>query len=172
MGCPLAGQMPTETRMSETRTDNAPLAGIRVIELARILAGPWAGQLLADLGADVIKIEHPEGGDDTRRWGPPFVEGADGENLSAAYYHSTNRGKRSITLDIASPEGAETARELISTADVVLENFKVGGLKKYGLDYDSLKEANPQARLLLDHRLRPDRSLTRRAPAMISSSRP
>jgi hypothetical protein len=75
MGCPLAGQMPTETRMSETRTDNAPLAGIRVIELARILAGPWAGQLLADLGADVIKIEHPEGGDDTRRWGPPFVTG-------------------------------------------------------------------------------------------------
>jgi crotonobetainyl-CoA:carnitine CoA-transferase CaiB-like acyl-CoA transferase len=130
--------------MSETRTDNAPLAGIRVIELARILAGPWAGQLLADLGADVIKIEHPEGGDDTRRWGPPFVEGADGENLSAAYYHSTNRGKRSITLDIASPEGAETARELISTADVVLENFKVGGLKKYGLDYDSLKAANPR----------------------------
>jgi crotonobetainyl-CoA:carnitine CoA-transferase CaiB-like acyl-CoA transferase len=129
--------------MSETRTDNAPLAGVRVIELARILAGPWAGQLLADLGADVIKIEHPEGGDDTRRWGPPFVTGADGENLSAAYYHSANRGKRSITLDIASPEGARTARELIATADVVIENFKVGGLKKYGLDYDSLKAANP-----------------------------
>ena len=131
-----------DTRPSEANT--GPLAGIRVIELARILAGPWAGQLLADLGADVIKIEHPEGGDDTRRWGPPFVTGADGENLSAAYYHSTNRGKRSITLDIASPEGAQTARDLIATADVVLENFKVGGLKKYGLDYDSLKAANPK----------------------------
>ena len=122
---------------------DAPLKGVRVIELARILAGPWAGQLLADLGADVIKIEHPEGGDDTRRWGPPFVTGADGENLSAAYYHSTNRGKRSITLDIASAEGAQAVRDLIATADVVIENFKVGGLRKYGLDYDSLKEANP-----------------------------
>lgn len=121
----------------------APLSGVRVIELARILAGPWAGQLLADLGADVIKIEHPDGGDDTRRWGPPFVTGADGESLSAAYYHATNRGKRSIALDIASPEGAQAARDLIATADVVIENFKVGGLKKYGLDYDSLKTANP-----------------------------
>ncbi|MEQ8482236.1 MAG: CaiB/BaiF CoA-transferase family protein [Hoeflea sp.] len=120
-----------------------PLHGIRVIELARILAGPWAGQLLADLGADVIKIEHPQGGDDTRRWGPPFVTGADGENLSAAYYHSANRGKRSVALDIASAEGARAARDLIATADVVIENFKVGGLKKYGLDYESLKQANP-----------------------------
>jgi crotonobetainyl-CoA:carnitine CoA-transferase CaiB-like acyl-CoA transferase len=92
----------------------------------------------------VIKIEHPQGGDDTRRWGPPFVTGADGENLSAAYYHSANRGKRSITLDIASAEGARTARDLIATADAVIENFKVGGLKKYGLDYDSLKAANPR----------------------------
>jgi crotonobetainyl-CoA:carnitine CoA-transferase CaiB-like acyl-CoA transferase len=115
-----------------------------VIELARILAGPWAGQLLADLGADVIKIEHPNGGDDTRHWGPPFVTGADGENLSAAYYHSANRGKRSIALDIASPEGAQAARDLIATGDVVIENFKVGGLAKYGLDYQSLKADNPR----------------------------
>lgn len=122
----------------------APLAGIRVIELARILAGPWAGQLLADLGADVIKIEKPGAGDDTRHWGPPFVEGKDGTNLSAAYYHSTNRGKRSVALDIATPEGAETVRRLVADADVLIENFKVGGLKKYGLDYDSLRRINPR----------------------------
>jgi crotonobetainyl-CoA:carnitine CoA-transferase CaiB-like acyl-CoA transferase len=121
-----------------------PLSGIRVIELARILAGPWAGQLLADLGADVIKIENPKGGDDTRSWGPPFVMGKDGENLSAAYHHSTNRGKRSVALDFSEPEGAETLRKLIATADVVIENFKVGGLKKYGLDYESLKALNPR----------------------------
>jgi len=121
-----------------------PLKGIRVIELARILAGPWAGQLLADLGADVIKIENPDGGDDTRKWGPPFVTGHDGENLSAAYYHSTNRGKRSVALDFSQPEGAETLRRLIATADVLIENFKLGGLKKYGLDYESLKAINPR----------------------------
>lgn len=121
-----------------------PLTGIRVIELARILAGPWAGQLLADLGADVIKVENPDGGDDTRKWGPPFVTGADGENLSAAYYHSTNRGKRSIALDFSTPEGAEIVRRLVATADVLIENFKLGGLKKYGLDYDSLKAINPR----------------------------
>ncbi|QDY99351.1 CoA transferase [Nitratireductor mangrovi] len=121
-----------------------PLAGIRVIELARILAGPWAGQLLADLGADVIKVENPAGGDDTRRWGPPFVKSHDGENLSAAYYHSTNRGKRSIALDFATPEGAATLKRLIGSADVIIENFKLGGLKKYGLDYESLRTANPR----------------------------
>ncbi|MEQ8297075.1 MAG: CaiB/BaiF CoA-transferase family protein [Nitratireductor sp.] len=123
---------------------NPPLAGIRVIELARILAGPWAGQLLADLGADVIKVENPNGGDDTRRWGPPFVKSHDGENLSAAYYHSTNRGKRSVAIDFSTPEGAETVKRLIATADVVIENFKVGGLKKYGLDYESLRADNPR----------------------------
>lgn len=123
---------------------DAPLKGIRVIELARILAGPWAGQLLADLGADVIKIEKPGDGDDTRHWGPPFVTGADGENLSAAYYHSTNRGKRSAAIDIATAEGAQTVRRLVANADVVIENFKVGGLRKYGLDYDSLKAINPR----------------------------
>ncbi|MES0100321.1 CaiB/BaiF CoA-transferase family protein [Mesorhizobium sp. M0019] len=119
-----------------------PLNGIRVIELARILAGPWAGQLLADLGADVIKVESPDGGDDTRKWGPPFVIGHDGENLSAAYYHSCNRGKRSIAIDFSTPEGAETVRRLVATSDVLIENFKVGGLKKYGLDYDSLRKIN------------------------------
>ena len=121
-----------------------PLSGIRVIELARILAGPWAGQLLADLGAEIIKIENPEGGDDTRSWGPPFVKGKGGENLSAAYYHSTNRGKRSVALDFSEPEGAETLKKLIATADVLIENFKVGGLKKYGLDYESVKTLNPR----------------------------
>ncbi|EHK56002.1 CaiB/BaiF CoA transferase family protein [Allomesorhizobium alhagi] len=123
---------------------NPPLQGVRVIELARILAGPWAGQLLADLGADVIKVESPDGGDDTRKWGPPFVKGKDGENLSAAYYHACNRGKRSIAIDFSTPEGAETVRRLIATADVLIENFKLGGLKKYGLDYESLRKINPK----------------------------
>jgi crotonobetainyl-CoA:carnitine CoA-transferase CaiB-like acyl-CoA transferase len=121
-----------------------PLNGIRVIELARILAGPWAGQQLADLGADVIKVENPDGGDDTRKWGPPFVTGHDGENLSAAYYHACNRGKRSIAVDFSTPEGAETVRQLVAGADVLIENFKLGGLKKYGLDYESLKAINPK----------------------------
>lgn len=123
---------------------NLPLSGIRVIELARVLAGPWAGQMLADMGADVIKIENPVGGDDTRAWGPPFVTGKDGENLSAAYYHSTNRGKRSITADLKTEEGRDTVHRLIATADVVIENFKVGGLRKYGLDYASLAEKHPR----------------------------
>ena len=121
-----------------------PLHGIRVIELARILAGPWAGQALADLGADVIKVENPDGGDDTRKWGPPFVTSHDGENLSAAYYHSCNRGKRSIAVDFATPEGAETVRKLVATADVLIENFKLDGLKKYGLDYESVRKLNPK----------------------------
>ncbi|TIO53172.1 MAG: CoA transferase [Mesorhizobium sp.] len=121
-----------------------PLKGIRVIELARILAGPWAGQLLADLGADVIKVESPDGGDDTRKWGPPFVMSHDGENLSAAYYHSCNRGKRSIAIDFSKPEGADTLRRLVATADVLIENFKLGGLRKYGLDYENLKKINPR----------------------------
>ncbi|PDQ19050.1 CoA transferase [Mesorhizobium sanjuanii] len=121
-----------------------PLKGVRVIELARILAGPWAGQLLADLGADVIKVESPDGGDDTRKWGPPFVMSHDGENLSAAYYHSCNRGKRSISVDFSTPEGAETIRRLVKTSDVLIENFKLGGLRKYGLDYDSLRKINPR----------------------------
>jgi crotonobetainyl-CoA:carnitine CoA-transferase CaiB-like acyl-CoA transferase len=130
--------------MTETQPKKAPLTGIRVVELARVLAGPWAGQMLADLGADVIKVENPDGGDDTRQWGPPFVEGADGENLSAAYYHAANRGKRSITADLRSEEGQSLVRRLIATADVVIENFKLGGLVKYSLDYESLKTINPK----------------------------
>lgn len=129
--------------MSETQSA-PPLTGIRVIELARILAGPWAGQLLADLGADVIKVESPDAGDDTRKWGPPFVTGQGSENLSAAYYHACNRGKRSIAVDFSTPEGADTIRKLVASADVLIENFKLGGLKKYGLDYESLKALNPK----------------------------
>ncbi|QRM56018.1 CaiB/BaiF CoA-transferase family protein [Sinorhizobium sp. BG8] len=123
---------------------NLPLSGIRVVELARVLAGPWAGQMLADMGADVVKVENPEGGDDTRAWGPPFVEGKEGENLSAAYYHSTNRGKRSIAVDLKTEEGQQTVRRLARSADVLIENFKVGGLVKYGLDYESLRRENPK----------------------------
>ena len=130
--------------MTDKKIKKPPLAGIRVIELARILAGPWAGQMLADLGADVIKVENPDGGDDTRQWGPPFVEGKDGENLSAAYYHSANRGKRSIVADLRTEEGQEIVRRLVKMADVVIENFKLGGLIKYGLDYESLKGINPK----------------------------
>ena len=119
----------------------APLAGLRVIELARILAGPWAGQTLADLGADVIKVEAPEG-DDTRRWGPPFIT-RDGET-TAAYFHATNRGKRSITCDFRTQEGQALVRRLVADADIVIENFKAGGLAKYGLDWDSLSAINPR----------------------------
>jgi crotonobetainyl-CoA:carnitine CoA-transferase CaiB-like acyl-CoA transferase len=117
------------------------LEGLKVIELARILAGPWAGQTLADLGADVIKVESPEG-DDTRTWGPPFIE--NGGEKSAAYFHACNRGKRSIVADFRTKEGADLVRALIADADVVIENFKVGGLEKYGLDYESLKAINPR----------------------------
>ncbi|MBF7011846.1 CoA transferase [Novosphingobium resinovorum] len=121
-----------------------PLSGVRVLELARILAGPWCGQLLADLGAEVIKIERPVSGDDTRHWGPPFVVSDSGENLGAAYYHSTNRGKRSIAVDIASPAGQRLVRELAASADIVIENYKVGGLRKYGLDHPALSALNPR----------------------------
>ena len=120
-----------------------PLKGLKVLELARILAGPWAGQTLADLGADVVKVESPEG-DDTRRWGPPFVAEADGGDLSAAYFHACNRGKRSIVADFTTPEGRALVMKLVASADVVLENFKVGGLAKYGLDHASLKVINPR----------------------------
>ena len=121
-----------------------PLEGVRVLEIARILAGPWAGQLLADLGADVVKVERPGAGDDTRGWGPPFVDGEDGTPLSAAYFHSCNRGKRSVAVDFETHAGRETVRRLASRADVLIENFKVGGLKKYSLDYQSLKLLNPR----------------------------
>ncbi|MFN8723045.1 MAG: CaiB/BaiF CoA transferase family protein [Rhodospirillales bacterium] len=121
-----------------------PLAGLRVLELARILAGPWVGQLLADLGADVVKVERPGAGDDTRGWGPPFVPAADGGHLSAAYFHAANRGKRSVAVDFETPEGQATVRRLAARADVLIENFKVGGLAKYGLDWESLRAVNPR----------------------------
>lgn len=121
-----------------------PLQGLRVLELARVLAGPWAGQLLADLGADVVKVERPGGGDDTREWGPPFVAGIDGARGSAAYFHACNRGKRSIAADFETEEGRALVRRLASHADVLIENFKVGGLKKHGLDYQSMREVNPR----------------------------
>ena len=121
-----------------------PLAGLRVLELARILAGPWAGQLLADLGADVIKVERPGAGDDTRHWGPPFLTAEDGTDLGAAYYHSCNRGKRSVAIDLATPEGQARVQNLADEADVVIENYKVGGLAKYGLDGRSLTTRNPR----------------------------
>ncbi|MFL6707645.1 MAG: CaiB/BaiF CoA transferase family protein [Massilia sp.] len=120
------------------------LGHIRVLDLSRVLAGPWCSQNLADLGADIIKIERPGGGDDTRAWGPPYARDAEGANTSeAAYYLAANRGKRSVTCDIASPEGQALVRELAAHADVVLENFKVGQLKRYGLDYESLKAIKP-----------------------------
>jgi glutaryl-CoA transferase len=121
-----------------------PLAGLRVLELARILAGPWAGQILADLGADVIKVERKGAGDDTRTWGPPFVEGKDGKHLGAAYFHGTNRGKRSIEVDFESEHGRRIVRKLAARSDVLIENFKVGGLAKFELDYESLKEECPR----------------------------
>ena len=121
-----------------------PLAGVRVLELARVLAGPWAGQLLADLGAEVIKVERPGSGDDTRAWGPPFVQGRNGEPLGSAYYHATNRGKRSIIADFDTQAGQDLVRALAREADVVIENFKLGGLKHFGLDYESLQAINPR----------------------------
>ena len=119
---------------------SAPLSGLKVIELARILAGPWAGQTLADLGAEVIKVEAPQG-DDTRQWGPPFI--TRGEDKTAAYFISCNRGKKSVTIDFRTPEGQAQVRELVRDADILIENFKVGGLEKYGLDYASLAALNP-----------------------------
>jgi crotonobetainyl-CoA:carnitine CoA-transferase CaiB-like acyl-CoA transferase len=119
------------------------LAGLRVVELARILAGPWIGQTLADLGAEVIKVEAPEG-DETRRWGPPFVAGANGERLDAAYFHCCNRGKRSVVADLKSDDDLEMVRRLIDRADVVIENFKTGSLAKFGLDYETLRTRNPR----------------------------
>ncbi|MEN4921555.1 CaiB/BaiF CoA-transferase family protein [Achromobacter spanius] len=123
----------------------APLTGIRVLDLTRVLAGPWCTQNLADLGAEVIKIERPGAGDDTRAWGPPYLKDEAGHDTTeAAYYLSANRNKMSVALDIASPRGAQLVRELALQSDILVENFKVGGLSKYGLDYDSLKELNPR----------------------------
>lgn len=130
----------TEPMMERT----APLAGIRVLDLTRVLAGPWCTQNLADLGAEVIKIERPGSGDDTRGWGPPYVRDEHGQDTSeAAYYSCANRNKHSVTVDLASEQGAEVIRQLARHCDILVENFKVGGLRKYGLDYESLKAINP-----------------------------
>ena len=121
-----------------------PLVGIKVIDMSRILAGPWAGQVLADLGATVIKVERPDVGDDTRHWGPPYLKDKDGNDTKdAAYFFSANRGKQSVVIDITEPEGQQSIRELVASADVLIENYKLGGLAKYGLDYTSLNEINP-----------------------------
>ncbi|WP_395024241.1 CaiB/BaiF CoA transferase family protein [Comamonas odontotermitis] len=123
----------------------APLDGIKVLDLSRVLAGPWCAQMLGDLGADVIKVERPIAGDDTRHWGPPYLHTDDGEKTDqASYYTCCNRNKRSITIDMATPEGQALIVELARDADILVENFKVGGLKAYGLDYESLKKINPR----------------------------
>ncbi len=122
---------------------SGPLSHLRILDLRRVLAGPWAGQLLADMGAEVLKIEKPGEGDDTRGWGPPFLPSAEGGRGESAYYLSTNRGKRSVTIDFTQAEGQALVHRLVADCDVVLENFKVGGLAKYGLDYESLKRIRP-----------------------------
>ena len=120
-----------------------PLVGYKVLDMSRVLAGPWAGQMLADMGAEVIKIERPIVGDDTRHWGPPYLKDKAGNNTEdAAYYFCANRGKQSVTVDITQPEGQQIIRQLAAQADVLIENYKVGGLKKYGLDYESLRDIN------------------------------
>jgi formyl-CoA transferase len=128
--------------MSDSRKPRA-LDGVRVLDLSRVLAGPWASQLLGDLGAEVIKIERPGAGDDTRGWGPPFLRDEAGASTDAAYFLSANRNKKSVAIDISAPEGADLVRRIARTSHIVLENFKVGGLKKYGLDYASLAKVNP-----------------------------
>ena len=130
--------------MKNFDTPTGPLHGVRVLDLTRILAGPTSTQLLGDYGADIVKVERPGKGDDTRAWGPPYVRDADGvETNESAYYMAANRNKRSIALDISTPEGADTIRQLAAKCDILVENFKTGGLKKYGLDYASIKAINP-----------------------------
>jgi crotonobetainyl-CoA:carnitine CoA-transferase CaiB-like acyl-CoA transferase len=125
--------------------DNGALAHLKVLDLSRVLAGPWCTQMLADMGADVIKVERPGEGDDTRHWGPPFMPDADGNDTTqATYFNSTNRNKRSITINLSLPEGQALARQMAQHSDILVENFKVGGLKAYGLDYASLKALNPR----------------------------
>lgn len=129
--------------MTDEPARKASLAGIRVLDLSRVLAGPWATQILGDLGADVIKVEKPGPGDDTRSWGPPFTKHPDGSPGDAAYYLAANRNKRSVTIDFAHPEGADLVRRLAPQCQILVENFKTGGLRKYGLDYETLKAINP-----------------------------
>jgi len=135
------GRKPRGMWLDQPRNPKAPLAGLKVLELARVLAGPWAGQILADLGADVIKIESPAG-DGTRLWGPPWVEREEGDR-EAAYYHAANRGKRSVVADFKNADDLRRVREMAAGADVVLENFKTGTLARYGLDFASLEALNP-----------------------------
>ena len=123
---------------------DGPLSHITVLDLSRVLAGPWCTQILGDLGADVIKVENPQGGDDTRSWGPPFVKDEAGADAEAAYYLCANRNKRSVAVNMRSDEGLEILHELAAQSDVVIENYKTGGLKKYALDYDSVKALNPE----------------------------
>ena len=121
------------------------LAGIKVLDLSRVLAGPWCTQVLADLGADVVKVERPGLGDDTRQWGPPFLKDAEGNDTTqASYFTACNRNKRSVTIDMATPEGQALIKQMALQADIVVENFKVGGLKQYGLDHESLRALNPR----------------------------
>jgi crotonobetainyl-CoA:carnitine CoA-transferase CaiB-like acyl-CoA transferase len=128
-----------------TSANTGALAGLKVLDLSRVLAGPWCTQILADMGADVVKVEMPKAGDDTRHWGPPFLKDAQGQDTDqASYFTACNRNKRSVTIDIAKPEGQALIRQMAQSADVLVENFKVGGLKKYGLDYASLKAVNPR----------------------------
>ena len=129
--------------MAQQEKQPMALSGLKVLDLSRILAGPYATQLFADLGADVVKVENPDGGDDTRRWGPPFTRKVDGGRGDAAYFSACNRNKRSITVDFASKAGADLLRDLAAKADIIVENFRPGGLKKYGLDYVSIAAINP-----------------------------
>ncbi|MEY3672856.1 MAG: hypothetical protein RI904_2513, partial [Pseudomonadota bacterium] len=123
---------------------HGPLTHVKVLDLSRVLAGPWAGQVLADLGATVIKVERPGVGDDTRVWGPPFLKAENGEQTrEACYFLAANRGKQSVTIDISTAEGQELVRKLAAQADIVLENYKVGTLNRYGLAYEDLKAVNP-----------------------------
>jgi formyl-CoA transferase len=128
-----------------TSSNAGALAGIKVLDLSRVLAGPWCTQMLADLGADVVKVERPGAGDDTRHWGPPFLKDAEGNDTTqASYFTACNRNKRSVTIDMATPEGQALIRQMAAQADIVVENFKVGGLQQYGLDHESLRALNPR----------------------------
>lgn len=137
--------LPTPASTPASTPAAGALAGIKVLDLSRVLAGPWSGQALADLGADVVKVEVPGRGDDTRAWGPPFLKGPDGEDEigTSAYYLAANRNKRSIAVDFSHPDGAALLRDLAAKADIVIENFKLGGLAKYGLDWPSLRQVKP-----------------------------
>ena len=150
---------------------SGPLSHLTILDLSRVLAGPWCTQLLADLGATVIKIERPGGGDDTRAWGPPYLKDESGRDTSeAAYYLSCNRGKLSVAVDFTTPDGQRIVRDLARQADVLVENYKVGGLAKYGLDYASVAALEPAPRLCVDHGLRAERPV--RGPRRIRLHHP